>query len=298
MKIVSVILSLLLFFPKPFFFPSENGEGKRDIIIEKDEVYEKDIISFGSEVTIHGTAKKSVIVIGGSINVYGTVENDVIGIGSKVSVLKGAKISGDLLVIGGRLRKDRETCIEGDMFYFKPGRNFPAFIKSAFKGAFSFPSRPHEILLKIVALLSWFLLVLIFNFIFPKNVLEASLLMDKNIWKSLLIGFLSLLIVLVFLVFFGFLSLFLIGIPFLIIVLIGLFLAVLFGRTAIFHWLGSNILKALKRDEFSNTIAVLSGFIVFFILSFIPFFSLLMRIFVDLCGIGIVVISKFGTRRI
>jgi|GEM_PF-1631897 len=298
MKIVSVILSLLLFFPKPFFFPSENGEGKRDIIIEKDEVYEKDIISFGSEVTIHGTAKKSVIVIGGSINVYGTVGNDVIGIGSKVSVLKGAKISGDLLVIGGRLRKDRETCIEGDMFYFKPGRNFPAFIKSTFKGAFSFPSRPHEILLKIVALLSWFLLVLIFNFIFPKNVLEASLLMDKNIWKSLLIGFLSLLIVLVFLVFFGFLSLFLIGIPFLIIVLIGLFLAVLFGRTAIFHWLGSNILKALKRDEFSNTIAVLSGFIVFFILSFIPFFSLLMRIFVDLCGIGIVVISKFGTRRI
>jgi hypothetical protein len=298
MKIVSVILSLLLFFPKPFFFPSENGEGKRDIIIEKDEVYKKDIISFGSEVTIHGTAKKSVIVIGGSINVYGTVGNDVIGIGSKVSVLKGAKISGDLLVIGGRLRKDRETCIEGDMFYFKPGRNFPAFIKSAFKGAFSFPSRPHEILLKIVALLSWFLLVLIFNFIFPKNVLEASLLMDKNIWKSLLIGFLSLLIVLVFLVFFGFLSLFLIGIPFLIIVLIGLFLAVLFGRTAIFHWLGSTILKALKRDEFSNTIAVLSGFIVFFILSFIPFFSLLMRIFVDLCGIGIVVISKFGTRRI
>jgi hypothetical protein len=298
MKIVSVILSLLLFFPKPFFFPSENGEGKRDIIIEKDEVYEKDIISFGSEVTIHGTAKKSVIVIGGSINVYGTVGNDVIGIGSKVSVLKGAKISGDLLVIGGRLRKDRETCIEGDMFYFKPGRNFPAFIKSAFKGAFSFPSRPHEILLKIVALLSWFLLVLIFNFIFPKNVLEASLLMDKNIWKSLLIGFLSLLIVLVFLVFFGFISLFLIGIPFLIIVLIGLFLAVLFGRTAIFHWLGSTILKALKRDEFSNTIAVLSGFIVFFILSFIPFFSLLMRIFVDLCGIGIVVISKFGTRRI
>jgi len=298
MKIFSVILSLLLFFPKPFFFPAENGEGKRDIIIEKDEVYEKDIISFGSEVTIHGTAKKSVIVIGGSINVYGTVENDVIGIGSKVSVLKGAKISGDLLVIGGKLRKDRETCIEGDMFYFKPGRNFPAFIKSAFKGAFSFPSRPHEILLKIIALLSWFLLVLIFNFIFPKNVLESSLLMDKNIWKSLLIGFLSLLIILVFLVFFGFLSLFLIGIPFLIIVLIGLFLAVLFGRTAIFHWLGSIILKAFKRNEFSNTIAVLSGFIVFFILSFIPFLSLLMRIFVDLCGIGIGVISKFGTKRI
>ncbi len=298
MKIVSIILSFLLLIPKPLFFPIESGEGRKDITIEKDEVYEKDIISYGTDVTIRGTVKKSVIVIGGSINVYGTVNQDVVGIGSKVSVIKGAKISGDLLVIGGKLRKDRETCIEGDMFYFKPGRNFPTFLKSAFKGAFSFTSRPHEILLKVIALLSWFLLVLIVNFIFPKNVSEASFLMNKNIWKSLLIGFLSLLITLLFLAFFGFLSLFLIGIPFLIIVLIGLFLAVLFGRTAVFHWLGSILLKAFKRSEFSNTVAVLLGFMVFFILAFIPFLSLLLRIFVDLCGIGIVVISKFGTKRI
>lgn len=298
MEIVSIILSFFLLIPKPLFFPIESGEGRKDIIIGKNDIYEKDIISYGTDVTIQGTAKKSVIVIGGSINVYGTVNKDVVGIGSKVSVIKGAKISGDLLVIGGRLRKDRETCIEGDMFYFKPGRNFPAFLKSAFKEAISFTSKPHEIILKVIALLSWFLLVLIVNFIFPKNVLEVSFLINKNIWKSLLIGFLTLLIILLFLAFFGFLSLFLIGIPFLIIVLVGLFLAILFGRTAVFHWFGSILLKAFKRSEFSNTISVLSGFIVFFILAFIPFLSLLMRVFVDLCGIGIVVISKFGTRRI
>lgn len=298
MKIVSIFLSLFLLIPKPFFFPSDVGEAKKDIIIEKDEIYGKDIISFGTEVTIHGTAKKSVIVIGGSINVYGTVNEDVVGIGSKVSVLKGARINGDLLVIGGRLRKDRETCIEGDMFYFKPGRNFPTFLKSAIKGAFSFPSRPHEILLKVITLLSWFLIVLIFNFIFPKNVSEASALINKNIGKGLLVGLLSLLIIIIFLGFFGFLSLFLIGIPFLILGLLGLFIGVLFGRTVVFHWLGSNLLKLFKRNEFSNTVAVLSGFVLFFIVSFIPFLSLLMRVFVDICGIGIVAISKFGTKRI
>ncbi len=298
MKIVSIFLSLLLLIPKPLFFPSEDGEGRRDIIIEKDEVYGKDIISFGTEVTIHGTAKKSVIVIGGSINVYGTVNEDVVGIGSKVSVLSGAKINGDLLVIGGRLKKERETCIEGDMFYFKPGRNLPAFLKSVLKGAISFPSKPYEILLKVIALLSWFLLVLIVNFIFPKNVLETSILLNKNIGKGLLVGLLSLLIIIVFLGFFGFLSLFLIGIPFLVFVLIGLFLSLLFGRTVVFHWIGSALLKAFKRSEFTNTIAVISGFVLFFIISFIPFLSFLMRLFVDIAGIGIVVTSKFGTRNI
>ncbi len=298
MKIVSIFLSLFLLIPKPFFFPSENGEGKRDIIIEKDEEYRKDIIALGTDVTIKGTAKKSVIVISGSITVYGTVNEDVVGIGSKVSVIKGAKINGDLLVIGGKLRKDRETCIEGDMFYFKPGKNFPAFLKSLWKGAISFPSKPYELLLKIIALLSWFLLVLIVNFIFPKNVLEASRLMAKNVWKELLVGLLSLIIIFVFLVFFGFLSLFLIGIPFLLIVLIVLFISLLFGRTVIFHWLGSILLNLFKRSEFSNTIAVLLGFLLFFIVSFIPFLSFLMRVFVDIAGIGIVMISKFGTRKI
>lgn len=298
MKIVSIFLSLFLLMPKPFFFPSENGEGRKDIVIERDEIYRKDIISYGTDVIIKGTAKKSVIVIGGSISVYGTVNEDVVGIGSKVSILSGAKINGDLLVIGGRLKKERETCIEGDMFYFKPGRNFPTFFKSALKGAFSFPSKPYELLLKIIALISWFLLVLIVNFLFPRNVSEASLMMKRNIWKGLLIGLFSLLIIIVFLAFFGFLSLFLIGIPFLILVLIILFLALLFGRTIVFHWMGSNLLKLFKRTEFSNTIAVITGFIVFFVIAFIPFLSILMRIFVDLCGIGIVAISKFGTKKI
>lgn len=298
MKVVSIFLTFFLLLPKPLFFPAEEGGGKRDIIIEKDEVYEKNIISFGTEVTINGTVKKSVIVIGGSINVYGTVNEDVVGIGSKVSVLKGARINGDLLVIGGRLRKDRETCIEGDMFYFKPGRNFPTFFKSAIKGALSYPSRPHEILLKVIALLSWFILVLIVNFIFPRNVAEASLLMSKNIWKGLLAGLLSILIIFVFLGFFGFLSLFLIGIPFLIFALLCLFFGLLFGRTVIFHWLGYTLLKVFKRSEFSNTVAVLSGFLIFFIVAFIPILSLIMRVFVDLCGIGIVAISRFGTKRI
>lgn len=298
MKIVSIFLSLFLLMPRPFFFPSENGEGRKDIVIERDETYGKDIISFGTDVIIKGTAKKSVIVIRGSISVYGTVNEDVVGIGSKVSVFSGAKINGDLLVIGGRLKKERETCIEGDMFYFKPGRNFPTFFKSALKGAFSFPSKPYELLLKIIALISWFLLVLIVNFFFPRNVSEASLIMRRNIWKGLLIGLFSLLIIIVFLAFFGFLSLFLIGIPFLILVLIILFLTLLFGRTIVFHWMGSNLLEVFKRTEFSNTIAVISGFVVFFIIAFIPFLSVLMRIFVDLCGIGIAVISKFGTKKI
>lgn len=298
MKIVSIFLSLFLLIPKPFFFPSENGGGKKDIVIERDEIYRKDIISFGTDVIIRGKAEKSVIVIKGSISVYGTVNEDVVGIGSRVSVLSGAKINGDLLVIGGRLKKERETCIEGDMFYFKPSRNFLSFLQSVFKGAFSFPSKPYELLMKIIALISWFLLVLILNFLFPRNVSEASFVMKRNIWKGLLIGLLSLLIIIVFLAFFGFLSLFLIGIPFLILVLIILFMTLLFGRTVVFHWLGSNLFKVFGRTELSNTIAVISGFIVFFVIAFIPFLSIIMRIFVDLCGVGIVVISRFGTKKI
>ncbi|MGQ9618268.1 MAG: hypothetical protein ACUVUG_04805 [Candidatus Aminicenantia bacterium] len=296
MKVFSILFSLLFLFPKPFFIHSEAGDGKRDITVEKDEVYSKNIISFGGEITVRGTAKKSIIVIGGIITIYGNVEEDVIGIGSKVSVLKGAKINGDLLVIGGRLRKDRETCIEGDMFYFKPSRNFPLFLKSVLKDTFTFSLKPYQIFAKLITLLSWFLIVLIITLIFPSNVTRASISMNKKIGKSLLLGVLAILIIVILLVFFGFLSIFLIGIPFLVLVLIGFVLSLFFGRSAIFHWLGSVLLKLFGRDVSSVLPSALLGFLVFFLLSFIPLLSILMKVFVDLAGIGITFITRFGTR--
>ncbi len=296
MKLISIFLSLFFLFPKPYFLPQESGGGKREIVIEKEEVYPKDVISFGGDVTVRGVAKKSVIVIGGSISIYGTVHEDVFGIGSKVAVFSGAKIDGDLIVIGGKLRKDRATCIEGDMFYFKPSRNFPALFKSAIKSATAFPLKTHEIFLKIISLLSWFIIVVIVLAIFPRNISRASLLMSSNMGRSFLIGLLFLVVILVFFAFFSFLSLFLIGVPFLAFILIGLFVTLIFGRTVIFHWLGSILLKSFKRYEFSNMIAIVVGFMIFFVLSFLPFLSIIARIFVDIAGIGIVIITRFGTR--
>lgn len=56
---------------------------------------------FGKSIKINGTVTEGAIAFGGDVIVQGTVEGDVAAIGGSVIQLEGARIGGDVFVVGG-----------------------------------------------------------------------------------------------------------------------------------------------------------------------------------------------------
>ena len=59
------------------------------------------VFGLGQSIRITGTVKEGAIAFGGDVIVEGTVEGDVAAIGGSVIQREGARIGGDVIVLGG-----------------------------------------------------------------------------------------------------------------------------------------------------------------------------------------------------
>jgi hypothetical protein len=66
-----------------------------------DGVISSNVYGLGKSVKIIGTVKEGAVAIGGDVIVQGTVEGDVAAIGGSVIQLEGARIGGDVIIVGG-----------------------------------------------------------------------------------------------------------------------------------------------------------------------------------------------------
>jgi hypothetical protein len=66
-----------------------------------DGTAETDVFGMGRSIVVRGTVKHGAMAFGGDVIVEGTVEGDVAAIGGSVRQKEGARIGGDVLVIGG-----------------------------------------------------------------------------------------------------------------------------------------------------------------------------------------------------
>src|SRR5712691_215859 len=63
----------------------------------------------GRSLQIDGTVKNGAIALGGDVIIKGTVDGDVAAIGGSVIQLEGARIGGDVIVVGGTYRHVDKT---------------------------------------------------------------------------------------------------------------------------------------------------------------------------------------------
>ena len=295
----SLIFALLgLLAAAPLAFPArahaEIGSNK-DIRVAPGETQDK-IFSLGGNVFIEGTVREDVFVVGGSITISGEVGQSVVGIGSHVVVKATAKIGEDLAALGGTLEKEPGCSIVGDTIYFETRELGDKLFKDGlFRGVFSLSLIPIIVVIKLVIIFLWLIAAAIGIALFPKPIAFAAGQIRKSFWPALGTGFVAILVFTMLVFFAALLSFILIGIPIALALGVAGFLIKVFGRLAVFYFLGESLLKAFGSKRIGAMGAVIAGLLALSLAGFVPVLGFLFGFVMNAVGWGIAIRTKFGS---
>ncbi|MBN1224867.1 MAG: hypothetical protein JXB23_16585 [Candidatus Aminicenantes bacterium] len=298
MKNKAILSLMILFFMSGFIPLSAQGLiFQKDIVVEKGEV-EDNVISFGGEILIKGRVTETAIAFGGKIIIEGEVDGTVVGFGADIILESTARVSEDIVVIGGLLKKEYGSTIGGDtvQFGFETPEDVRKFLGEGLGGVLGMRLIPFLLVLKLISTLIWFLLAILMAAIVPRQIAYASSQIRTAFWPVFGVGLLSIIVYTALCIFAGLLSLILIGIPILIaLVILGIIIKI-FGRVTVFCFFGESLGRAFGSKNPSTIGSVILGFILVSFIGFIPIFGTLFYLVLSFLGWGSVIRTKFGTR--
>jgi hypothetical protein len=268
----------------------------RDVTVAAGETLDK-IFSLGGHVVVDGTVREDVMVIGGSITISGEVGQSVVGIGSHVVIKSTARIGEDLAALGGTLEKEPGCSITGDTIYFQTRElGDRLFRDGVVEGALSLSIIPFIVAVKLVFIFLWLLVAVVGAALMPKPLAFAAGEIRKHFWPAFGTGVAAILIFTMLVLFAALLSFILIGIPLVLALAVAGFIIKVFGRLAVFYFLGAAVLGGRKGRPLSAMGAVLMGLLLFSLAGFVPVLGFLFTLVLNAVGWGIAIRTKFGSR--
>lgn len=160
--------------------------------------YDGDVFGFNKTVVVKGSVTKGVIAFGGDVIVEGRVEGDVATIGGSVVQRPNSFVGGDVIILGGGYHHGKTA----------PGRNphsqtvmyagYETELREAMQNPSSLfaPSFSAAFLMqRIVAILFWFVISLVFTTVAPGAVSRAVGRLHLNSLQIALIGSLTLVVI-------------------------------------------------------------------------------------------------------
>lgn len=260
--------------------------------VKKGEIIDK-AISIGGDVNVHGRVKTEAVSIGGSVIISGTVDEKVVSIGGSVIIKPSAKVTGEIICIGGIIKKDPNAEVDAKITSFSFFKLFkcmgPFSVKAAKWGI------PILILFALIKLIIGVALSVLIVLIFPKLILNLRKTLDKQVLKSGIAGVLT--IICVPLVMFMLLVTIL-GIPLIPLLIIALIAAGLLGRVGIASLVGRKLQKEVFKKSTSNISAVFYGEVLIRIVCFVPVLGAVLKFLLIILGVGVIVQTRFGTKEI
>ncbi|HPW17301.1 MAG TPA: hypothetical protein PLP83_02845 [Candidatus Aminicenantes bacterium] len=292
------LLALLAAAPLALPAPAraEVGSG-RDIRVAPGETQDK-VFSLGGHVIVEGTVREDVFVIGGSITVSGEVGQSVVGIGSHVVVKGTARIGEDLAALGGTLEKEPGCSIAGDTIYFQTRELGDKLFRGGdlFDWIFSVRLIPVIVAVKLALAFLWLIAAVAGAALFPKPLAFAAGELRRSFWPALGTGLVAILAFTMLVLFAALLSFVLIGIPIALALGVAGFLVKVFGRLAVFTFLGQSLLQALGSRRAGAMAAAVAGLLVYSLATFVPVLGFLFGLAMNTVGWGIAIRTKFGSR--
>jgi hypothetical protein len=295
-KILALALLGLVALAGPAVADQTQAGAKQDITVSAGETQDK-VFSLGGNVVIEGNVREDVMVIGGSITVSGEVGQSVVGIGSHIVIRSTAKIGEDLAALGGTLEKEPGCSVAGDTVYFQTRELGDRLFKDGLlEGALSLSIIPIIVVVKLVVIFLWLLVAVICAALFPKPIAFAAGEIRAHFWPALGTGLAAILVFTMCVVFAALLSFILIGIPIALALGVAGFIIKVFGRLAVFYFLGASVLGGYRSRTVSAMGAVLMGLLLFSLAGFVPVLGFLFTLVMNAVGWGIAIRTKFGSR--
>lgn len=257
----------------------------------------------GRSLRINGTVKNGAIALGGDVIVQGVVEGDVAAIGGSVIQLEGARIGGDVMVVGGAYRPVDKVPSR------KPGAQ--TIMYAGYEQELQTMIRnPKDLLtprwsaayfgFRLLAILFWFIVSLALTAAMPGTISRGIARLQLSSLRVGFIGFLGALVISV-------------GVPFSlhylpspVSVLVGLMalllilIAGLFGRVIIYaatgRWLQRKFFRIGKNSE---AVALLLGTTLWIALSSLPYVwpFVVAMVLVTSLGLALTATYRVGWRR-
>ncbi|GAE03763.1 hypothetical protein CBO05C_3453 [Clostridium botulinum B str. Osaka05] len=240
----------------------------KNIYIQPDKVENADVISIGSDIYVNGTVNGDVTSIGGNVYING-------------------KVTGDATAIGGRVTKGSKGIIKGTIKErFKKSKiPFINSNKNIESTKFDHSRVASAILLFILCIITYNLM--------PYNEMRMASAIDKELGKSLIYGYGTIILIAMLLITLLFSIVGIILIPIIAIVFIITFLV---GFTSMCLYVGKRFLKS----KVSPMTSILVGVVFYEVIRSVVFLGLghaVIILFIFPLSIGIPIRSKFGSFR-
>jgi hypothetical protein len=247
------------------------------------------LVKVGEDVEVpRAAAVDSAVAVGGSVTVLGRVREDAVAVGGSVNVKGRGIVEGDAVAIGGKVIQDPGAIVRGDTVEIAAPGLTP--MMGFFTGGGLFGG----LLLMNLLNFAGFLLVTIVIVAFLTNpLLKVSARIDKSIFKAFLWGVLALILIVPVVII---LAISLVGIIFIPVWMVLVVAAILFGYISASQLLGKKILQAFKIKAKTTMLETLLGVVLLWLIGMVPFLGWLIKGIAVCCGLGGVVLTRFGTQ--
>ncbi len=316
MKPKIIFFLVLSFLSFALIFPSTSvvAESAQPQVIEGDKLLvgesytlaDGDILK-GNLVMIAGTltaeegstVQGDIVVMGGTLTLAGTVDGDVTVLGGTGNIASSAQITGSLVSTGGWLYVSPKAKIQGTQSINTPndrGFDFSKLINRTpdlqnTRNPFG------DILWAVFRTLALAGLAALVVLIFPKQSLNTAETVRSSAAVSWLVGFLTFFILPLALVV---MAITVILIPAILVLVFALMAGIIFGFIALGYEIGRKLEEMFKANwapPVSAGIGVAILTIVLHAVNLIPCLGFISISIVILIAVGVILLSRFGTRR-
>jgi len=211
--------------------------------VELNGLIDGDVSLMGGSMDVIGKIKGDAAILGGDVVNKGIIDGDVMVAGGNIKLDSGSVVTGDIAIIGGSLAKDTNATVKGEIKTV----NIKILNKTLpkFKGLLKLPevlpsaiTQSASALVLIIVLGGFFVIALLVVLLFPRSVESITQKTKINVWIPIAIGFGMQILIVPLIVL---LAVSLIGIPIIPLFILGLFVCLLLGLTAVFYLVGSRI---------------------------------------------------------
>ena len=253
-----------------------------------DEKIDGNAVGVLADVIVDGEVFGDAVAVMGDNTINGTVNGSAVAVMGDIHLGPKAKVTGDVVCVGGDLHREPGAEIGGKIVKKsiggnqRFGPNFNRWWSEGFK-----PAR----MLGFTPAFNWMWVLTIFllafygvlALVFPGGVRRSG---DMLVRRPVAVVVSAILTMLALPLLFVLLLITVVGIPVALLVLpMGVVLAVLFGKAAIYGLVG----RTVAADRLHPALAVLVGAVPFVLLSLVPLAGLMLSLLVSLLGLGCVV---------